>query len=420
MIVDGDDSGSTVAPGLLARSRVMIVDDSSANVRLLERLLQTAGVGAIEGFTEAGPALDRCMESRPDILLLDLHMPCVDGFEVLGRLRSIVPPEAFLPVLVLTADVDASIKQQALAAGAKDFLTKPFDAVEVVLRVRNLLETKDLYTTLQAHNAQLQAELDEQRARERRTAEELERSARRIDEILAGNRVTMVFQPIVSLLDGRLVGTEALARFESEPYRPPNEWFDEADRVGRGIDLELLAVTCALERVPEFPEGAYISVNASPATALASGLTAVLATCPGERIVLELTEHTQVGDYEKLLVALRRARGAGVRIAADDTGAGYAGLQHLLRLRPNVVKLDIALTRRIDEDPARRVLASALVAFAAEIGAGLVAEGVESVGELRALRALGIPAAQGFRLARPGPVSALRRSYRDAFGDILD
>ncbi|HWI04340.1 MAG TPA: EAL domain-containing protein, partial [Acidimicrobiales bacterium] len=144
-----------------------------------------------------------------------------------------------------------------------------------------------------------------------------------------------------------------------------------------------------------------------------------LGQFPGNRIVLELTEHTRVGDYGALIEGLVRSRSEGVRIAADDTGAGYSGLHHLLRLRPNVVKLDIGLTRNIDEDPVRRALASALVAFAAEIDAVLVAEGVESVGELRSLRALGIPAAQGYRLGRPGPMSALRPEYGDMFGDVL-
>jgi EAL domain-containing protein (putative c-di-GMP-specific phosphodiesterase class I) len=129
--------------------------------------------------------------------------------------------------------------------------------------------------------------------------------------------------------------------------------------------------------------------------------------------------HTRVGDYEALDRALARARAEGIRIAADDTGAGYAGLQHLLRLRPNVVKLDIGLTRDVDHDPARRALASALVTFAGEIGAVLVAEGVETVGELRSLRSLGIPAVQGYLLGRPGPMSALRPDYRDTFGDVL-
>ena len=404
---------------LLATGRVMVVDDNAANVRLLERLLRNAGVATVDGFTDPASALTRCEESLPDVLLLDLHMPGLDGFGVMAALRSTLAADVFLPVLVLTADEDAVVKQRALAAGAKDFLTKPFDAIEVVLRVRNLLETKDLYTRLQRHNAQLQAELDAKQAAERRWAEALRESERRIDRVFSERRLSMAFQPIVSLVDGRLVGVEALARFDAEPRRPPNEWFAEANAVGRGVELELLAVTCALAQLGDLRFGAYLSVNASPLTAIAPELPAILAAVPGNRIVLELTEHTQVGDYEALVAALVRSRAEGVRIAADDTGAGYSGLQHLLRLRPNVVKLDLALTRHIDEDPARRALASALVTFAGEIGAVLVAEGVESVGELRALRTLGIPAAQGYRLGRPGPMSALRAEYRDTFGDVL-
>lgn len=405
--------------GLLDTSRVMVVDDSSENVRLLQRLLGSAGVATVDGFTDPAMALTRCEESLPDVLLLDLHMPDLDGFGVLDALRSSLPADAFLPVLVLTADDDALVKQRALAAGAKDFLTKPFDAIEVVLRVRNLLETKDLYSRLQRHNASLQAELDEQQAAKRRQAEEARQSVRRIEQVLSENLVSMVFQPIVSLIDGRLVGAEALARFEAEPRRPPNEWFAEAHAVGRGVDLELHAVKSALAQLGELKYGAYMSVNTSPLTAIGPGLAAILSSSPGHRIVLELTEHTRVADYGALVEALVRSRAQGVRIAADDTGAGYSGLQHLLRLRPNVVKLDIALTRHIDEDPARRALASALITFAGEIGAVLVAEGVETVGELRALRALGIPAGQGYRLGRPGPLSALRAEYRDTFGDVM-
>ncbi len=405
--------------GLLGDSLVMVVDDSSANVKLLQRLLRNAGVTSVEGFTDPAEALTRCKESLPDVLLLDLHMPDLDGFAVLDALRSILPGDAFLPVLVLTADEDAVVKQRALAAGAKDFLTKPFDAIEVVLRVRNLLETKDLYTRLQRHNARLQAELDAQQAAERRLAEESRQSVRRIQRVLSEDLMTMVFQPIVSLVDGHLMGVEALARFEAEPRRPPNEWFAEANAVGLGVELELHAVRNALAQLGDLKPGTYMSVNASPVTAITPGLAAILAASPGDRIVLELTEHTRVGDYEALIEALARARATGVRVAADDTGAGYSGLQHLLRLRPNVIKLDIALTRQIDEDPARRALASALVTFAGEIGAVLVAEGVESVEELRTLRALGIAAAQGYRLARPGPMSALRAEYTDTFGDVL-
>ena len=228
----------------------------------------------------------------------------------------------------------------------------------------------------------------------------------------------MVFQPIVSLVDGRLLGVEALARFDGEPRRPPNEWFAEAQVVGRGVELELNAAALALDQLGSLPSGTYMSINASPLAAAVPALGALVGGYPGGRIVLELTEHTRVQDYDTLLAALDGPRRHGVRIAVDDTGAGYAGLQHLVRLQPNVLKLDLALTRCIDADPARRALASALVAFADEIGAILVAEGVESVSELRTLSALGIPAAQGYQLGRPGPLSALHDDYEDAFAGL--
>jgi EAL domain-containing protein (putative c-di-GMP-specific phosphodiesterase class I) len=282
--------------------------------------------------------------------------------------------------------------------------------------VRNLLETGHLYAELQRHNAELQAELDMQLARERKEAAEHDRWVGRVEDVLERNLVSMAFQPIVSLVDGCLLGVEALARFDCEPQRPPNEWFAEAEAVGRGVEMELTAVAAALAELGSLPSGSYMSINASPMAALVPGLTELLDDQPGHRIVLELTEHARVLDYESLLGALDRPRTQGVRIAVDDTGAGYAGLQHLLRLRPDVLKLDIALTRDIDVDPARRALASALVAFAGEIGGVIVAEGVETQGELLALKALGIAAAQGYLLARPGPMSALHADYGRAFG----
>ena len=133
-----------VLPEAVRGSRVLVVDDNPANVLLLQRLLRTAGLVNVDGYTDPRAALERCLESVPDLLLLDLHMPPPDGFEVMEALHARLPPDVFLPVLVLTADAGDEIKRQALAAGAKDFLTKPLDNVEVVLRVRNLLETQQL------------------------------------------------------------------------------------------------------------------------------------------------------------------------------------------------------------------------------------------------------------------------------------
>lgn len=396
----------TVDEYLLRDAAVLVVDDAPANVALLTRLLRDAGVQRIHGITDPRQALERWRQVRPDLVLLDLQMPHLDGFAVMAALRAATPGGQFLPILVLTADTTSSTRDRALGAGANDFLTKPFDATEVLLRVRNLLQTRSLYATVQRHNVTLTAELDRRAAQERRLAAEHRELSARIDAVLAEGRMSMVFQPIVDLAGSRLVGLEALARFATDPPRPPNEWFEDAGRVDRGVELELGAVAAALDQLDQLPCGSFLSVNASPATAVSPRLEQLLDRFPGDRVVLELTEHSPVEDYDTLLTSLGRLRRRGVRVAVDDTGAGYAGLHHLLRVRPEIVKLDVALTRDIDADPARRALATGLVAFARELDAVVIAEGIETTAELETLRALKIGWGQGYHLARPARLPA--------------
>ncbi len=121
-----------------------------------------------------------------------------------------------------------------------------------------------------------------------------------------------------------------------------------------------------------------------------------------ERIMLELTEHTKVGDFVQLAQRIEHLRSKGVRVAVDDAGAGYSGLAHILNLKPDVIKLDISLTRGIDKDPARRALGRALLSFGLDAyNATLVAEGIETKGEYETLRSLGCPNGQGYLLGRP-------------------
>lgn len=395
---------ATVGGDVLPRACVLIVDDAPENVALLERVLRAAGVAEVHGVTDPREAVTRALEVDADLVLLDLHMPHLDGFGVMSELQERLPEDAFLPVLVLTADATAETRDRALAAGAKDLLHKPFDLTEIRLRVRNLLETRLLYTTVQQHNSALQADLDRRSEEERRAADERELRHQRVQSVIAGAAFTMVYQPITDLVSGDIIGAEALARFPRGPNRPPNEWFDEAASVGLGAELEMAAVAAALGGLDELPADVFISINISPATAIRPELDALLREHPAERLVLELTEHTPVYDYRGVTSALEALRDRGARLAVDDTGAGYSGLQHLVRLSPDVIKLDIGLTSGIDNDPAKRALSTALVAFAADIGASIVAEGIETHAELEALRHLGVKQGQGYLLARPGPL----------------
>jgi EAL domain-containing protein (putative c-di-GMP-specific phosphodiesterase class I) len=213
----------------------------------------------------------------------------------------------------------------------------------------------------------------------------------------------MVFQPIVDLEEGSTIGLEALARFRSIPLRPPDEWFAEAVSLELGTHLELATIGQALEVLGQLPRGAYLSVNCSHRAAASDDLASLLEPV-ADRVVVEITEHEPVNDYDDLFGALARLRAMGVRIAIDDAGAGFASLRHTLQLSPDIIKVDISLTRDIDHDRGRRAMASALISFADEMGMTIVAEGIETEAELKTLRSLGVRYGQGYFLAEPGPL----------------
>jgi EAL domain-containing protein (putative c-di-GMP-specific phosphodiesterase class I) len=232
----------------------------------------------------------------------------------------------------------------------------------------------------------------------------------RIRSVLAEGALSMVFQPILDLQDGVIVGVEALARFGSEPDRPPDSWFTEAATAGLRVELELLAVAAALAQLEAIPRGAYLSVNVSPETVMSPGFLSLLDGPLGGRLVVEITEHADVEDYGALKRALDELRRRGARVAVDDTGAGLTTMAHIHRLLPDIIKLDITLTHDIDRDPVRRSLVASLIAFAEETGATVSAEGIETRAEGETLRAMGVPSGQGWFLAEPGPLVDVTRT----------
>ncbi len=141
--------------------RVLVVDDQPANARLLERILKSNGYPEVLTTTESSEVPQIYRTYKPDLILLDLHMPVMDGFEVLERLQAMTEREAYLPIVVLTADITPEARRRALATGAKDFLIKPFDAAEVVLRIHNLLETRRLHQRLSDRNRDLEIRVSE-------------------------------------------------------------------------------------------------------------------------------------------------------------------------------------------------------------------------------------------------------------------
>jgi EAL domain-containing protein (putative c-di-GMP-specific phosphodiesterase class I) len=211
--------------------------------------------------------------------------------------------------------------------------------------------------------------------------------------------LTLVFQPIVDLAAVRVVGYEALSRFPGTAG--PDVWFAAAADCGLATELEALAVTKALAAVPLLPDGTFLTVSVSPHLLGSAPVQDALATRPDlSRVVVQLTGHTPVDDLDPLRRQTDALRARWALVAVDDAASG---LQHVAAVRPEFVALDRALAIGVDGDPVRTALTEAVGGLAGRIGARLLAEGVETAGELAALARLGVPLAQGWLLGRPTP-----------------
>jgi EAL domain-containing protein (putative c-di-GMP-specific phosphodiesterase class I)/DNA-binding response OmpR family regulator len=219
-----------------------------------------------------------------------------------------------------------------------------------------------------------------------------------IDRIVIEHAFHPVFQPIIDLGDWHVVGFEGLTRF-ADGVRPDLR-FAEATTLGLGPELERACLSAMLEEATRLPPDAWLSVNVSPAVVLHGAGLADLLASTSRPLVVELTEYLEVADYVEMRRAIQ-GLGPSIRIAVDDAGAGFASLRHILELGPDLVKLDMALIRSLDSDPARRALVAGMGYFAASTGCRLVAEGIETDAELEALRALGVHLGQGYLLGRP-------------------
>ena len=221
------------------------------------------------------------------------------------------------------------------------------------------------------------------------------------DFLSAPETITTVFQPIVSLMDGRTLGFESLSRFQAEPQRPPDRWIAEAHAVGLGLEIEVECVRRACRLRETIPGDAYLSVNMSPGAILSPEMEAALGPDSLEGLVIEITEHDAVSDYARLAARLADYRGRGAKVAIDDAGAGHASMRHVTQLSPDYIKIDRSLIHDIHLDYAKRALVRSMVTLEKDLGAAVVAEGIESTDELRTLRELGVPLGQGYLLARP-------------------
>jgi diguanylate cyclase (GGDEF)-like protein len=244
---------------------------------------------------------------------------------------------------------------------------------------------------------------DQSRRYDRRLAGQLSGDGQRaeVEALLAEEgSIVPLFQPVLELATGRVAGYEALARMPDAPFRPPDQWFSQAHRVGLGPALEAAALRAALQ-ADDRPERTFLALNVSPGALLSPEVRAALPD-DLEGIVIELTEHELFSSDLALDRELAQLRARGARIALDDAGNGYAGLQQIIRLTPDILKVDRSLVNGVHDDPHRFALLQALISFASTTRAAICAEGVETLEDLAVLAAMDVTYAQGWVLARPG------------------
>lgn len=243
-------------------------------------------------------------------------------------------------------------------------------------------------------------------SRASRTPGDAERGCRDagLEQVLEGRCLRSVFQPIIDLRDNHVAGVEALARIPRSSDESPGPWFDRARTAGRTAELDLLAAETALAARRSLPDDVYLAVNVSPTGLLDERIVELLERAAGD-LVVEITEHEIVEDYETLAEAARHYREHGIRFAIDDAGSGWNTLRHVLELGPEILKLDQALISRVTSDRTSRALVAALAGFSREVGTTMIAEGVETAEQLAVLADLGVDHGQGFGLGRPGSLT---------------
>jgi diguanylate cyclase (GGDEF)-like protein len=377
--------------------RVLIADDDESFARVLARVVATAGGLEVVGAAhDTDGAIQLAVSTEPDLAILDVRMPGGGGARAAREISERSPGTR---LMALSGIGDEQAVLEMLAAGASAYVLKSGDAREIreaiagVMRGESRLSTPVEGVVVSALVERMRTKQDE--------ADRFEAVRARVREAVAGDGLSMAFQPIVDLGSGAVRGVEALPRFDGPPRQPPGVWLREAEEVGLRAELELASVALALQALTQLPAEGFVSVGVGCDLASSARLAEAIPAGSANQIVIEVTDHGGVGDYGVLAEALTELRERGVRVALDDSGAGLASLQHFGELRPEFVKLDRSLTRNVDHDPTRRALAFALLSFAAQTGATVIADGIETRAELGALRGLGATYGRGYLLGRP-------------------
>lgn len=306
--------------------------------------------------------------------------------------------------MALSAYQDRTTIVDMMRAGAVGYVLKGPGPSEIIVAVHQAAE--GLTSLSPVASEELVHELTSRLREEEADSVAGQLRAERIQRAIDGD-LHMVFQPIVDLATGLVNGVEALARFGDDPKRTPDVWLADASELGMRHELETAAFDAAIAELPSLPDELFLTVNLSPEVIQLGGLWDRVPDATVRRLVVEVTEHAPIHDYDVLNEAIAPLRARGGLLAVDDAGAGFASLRHMLLLNADFIKIDGSLVTDVDRDRPRLALTSALINFGTDIGAVVIAEGIERRRDLETVKALGIAYGQGYLLGRPAALTDL-------------
>ena len=369
---------------------VLVTDDDDAIRKLMARFLRDAGHNVVLAH-DGAEALKICRETAVDLIVSDISMPNMDGVTLLRRVRE---HNEDLPFILLAGAPTADTAIDALRFHATEYLPKPVNAQQLLDSVAHALNLNRL-AKIRREALSLYQE---------RNSAHGEASRREMDFGRAVAAVYMVYQPIISWSRKRAFGYEALVRSSDNSMPHPGALFDAAEELGRIHDLGRQIRDKCVEPLARADLDQSLFVNLHTEDLLDESLfdpDTQLARS-SKQIILEITERAKLEVVGHVRERIARLREMGFRIAIDDIGAGYSGLNSFAIIQPDIVKLDIMLVRGVDADPVKRKLVRVLGDLCRDLGILVVAEGVETAGERDTLVDLGCDLLQGYLFARPG------------------
>lgn len=370
------------------KKKILLVDGDRCTTDTLSILLETRGYDVT--VANSGKEALRKVKSTTDLVVLDIVLPDIEGFQVCRKLRENIET-SHVGIIILTGKLLTQDIVEGLYLGADDYLTKPFEYEELVARMEAVMRRRPF---LNHQNSASNGEED--------IIFELRR-------IIDGELITPYFQPIFLLDPFELHGFEMLSRPQTNSkLSAPDLLFKAAIQYGVYRDLELLAWKKALAFVSKRLKGRKLFLNCNPYLIEGEKFTAIQSLFEGndvniQDIYLEITERSAVTNFKVFYGYLHVYRDYGFKFAVDDVGGGYASLESIVEMRPEVVKIDRHIVNELKSDSLRRSIVKFIVSLCKEHNILSIAEGIETKEDFKAVRDLGVDAGQGYFFRKPTP-----------------